>query len=275
MIVIAPDRQFALNSAGLQDHPFLAWDNFAAPATLSGTATLAGGDRFNGVLGSTAEFWLPDPAVATARFEVDLGTARELTCAAIAAHTLADHGLTASIERSADGSTWTTTGAAHAPADGAPVFWRFSPVTARYWRLVVTGIDPAHAPAVGVVFFGTELIMLQRVYSGVAPVIAATQVELASNVSVGGHLMGSSVVSRGARLPLDFRSLTAGFVRGPFRPFLRHFNEGRGFFVAWRPEEFPEDVHYGWRDGPVIQPVNSGTLDHQTLSIAARVHHDW
>ncbi|MEM1079219.1 MAG: discoidin domain-containing protein [Pseudomonadota bacterium] len=274
MIITTSDRLMALDQADLLHHPFLFWDNLGAGADLFGSSILAGGDRFNAVNGTTADFWIPNPVQPNGVLNFDMGAPVTLTCAAIEAHNLAEFGLTARIDASDDNTSWQSVGPAHTPADNAPLLWRFNPTTARYWRLVINTVDPADSPAVGVVMLGRELIMPQRIYSGYAPVIAPNIVALNSNVSVGGHLMGASTQSQGARISLPFDLIKAEFVRGHLLPFIEAFNRGRGFFAAWLPSEHPEDVHYCWRDGSVIHPSNMGTLTFQDFTIDARVYYD-
>jgi hypothetical protein len=99
-------------------------------------------------------------------------------------------------------------------------------------------------------------------YQGFSPVIVPTEVQLQSNVSVGGNLMGSSVVMEGSTLTAELRNVDPAFIRGAaFKDFMQSFNRGKPFYFSWRPTKYPEDVHYCWRDGAVIRPDNAGPRD--------------
>lgn len=158
-------------------------------------------------------------------------------------------------------------------ADDAVIAWHFPDVAASTWRVLIRNVSAAARPAIGIFFAGKTLTMDRPFYQGYAPIIRPTEVELQSNVSAGGHLLGSAVVKRGSRLHMEFSNLRAAFVRGAgFKAFMDHFNRGRGAFCAWRPTKYPEDLHYFWRDGATIRPANSGPRDLMGLTIEGRVY---
>lgn len=158
------------------------------------------------------------------------------------------------------------------PTDDKPIGWYFEQQSSFGWRWRFTNVGVSDVVSVGVAFVGGVLTMDRPLYQGYAPIIRPTEVELQSNVSAGGHLLGSSVVKRGSRLKMDFANLAASFVRGSgFTGFMDHFNAGNGSFVAWRPSKYPDDLHYFWRDGSTIRPVNSGPRDLMGLTIEGRV----
>lgn len=160
------------------------------------------------------------------------------------------------------------------PAADVPLAWYFddTSATAFRFRFYSTAGAPG-AVEVGVAFIGAVMTMDRPFYQGFAPIIRPTEVDLQSNVSVGGHLLGSAVVKRGSRLRMDFANLDPTFVRGDdFAGFMEHFNEGGGAFVAWRPTKYADDLHYFWRDGATVQPVNSGPRDLMGLTIEGRVY---
>ena len=274
MINISDQRDDDLTFAGLANNPFLAWDNFASGATFSGTATEPGGAGSNTVSGATNDFWLPTVSGSnTATLNLDLGAARAATFFAVAAHNLAEYGATLKLQYSTDGATFLD--AAVAPvADDKPVVFRFVETEARYWRVLVSAITAADPIAVGVVFLGAEMIIPARVYQEYTPIIVPNIVTLNSNVSEGGHLMGTSVTTAGATVDLPMRYLRPAFIRGDFLPFMQHFNGGGGLFYAWRPAKYPEDVHYAWRNGAVVQPGHSGIRDLMDFTLAMRVYND-
>ena len=273
MIVTSEARLIALYGQDLTNNPFFAWDNLAADAVLSGTTPLAGGDYFNATNGTTADFWLPDVTATTANYVVDFTADQAISFAAIAAHNLHDFGASVAIQSSPDGSAWTNRGAVTPATDGGPMVFRFVAFAARYWRVRLTGLTSGNPLAIGVVFLGNETVFPSRIYQGFSPIITANMVEVASNVSVGGNLMGSSTVSRGAKLDMSFQHIPPAFLRGPFKPFLEQFNDGRGFFTAWRPGKYADDVHYCWRDGGVVQPTNAGPHELMDMSLSMRVHY--
>lgn len=274
--VISPLRAIELEGAGQSNNPFVVWANLGADATLGGTSVVTGGDRANAVTGTTYDKWRPDVTTSEATLSFDFGTATNISFAAIAAHNASDYAATVAVQRSTDGSTWSDAGAGTVtPSDNSPIAWRMatSGNSARYWRFRFTGLTSGDDLSVGVAFLGDDLVIPRRFYQGFAPVLTPTEVQLQSNVSVGGHLLGSSVISRGSTLSASIANVDASFVRSAdWLSFQRHFGEGGGFFFGWRPAKYPEDIHYCWRDGSVIRPSNTGPRDLMGIEFSARVY---
>jgi hypothetical protein len=272
MIYTSDARAIELNDMGVENNPFVAWSNLGAAATLGGTGVLTGGDRANAVTGSTYDKWRPNVTTAEASLSFDFGGATNISFAAVASHNAHTFGAACVLQYSSNGSSWTDAGSI-TPADASVMAWRTSTAqTARYWRFNFTGLTSGDALSVGVAFMGNDLVIPRRFYQGFSPVLSPTEVELQSNVSVGGHLLGSSVVERGSTLTASLANIPADFIRGAdWLAYQTAANEGKGFFFGWRPFKYAQDVHYCWRDGPVIRPTNSGPRDLMGFDIQARV----
>lgn len=273
-IAISDARSFALGAQ--TNHPFFAWENLAASATLGGTSTLTGGAASNAVNGNTHSYWLPNVTTATVSLSADFTSARTISFVGVAAHNISDYAGQVSIQYSSDNVSYFDAGAGTiTPTDNSPLAFRMvsSGQSFRYWRLRITGLTSGDDIAVGVVFFGDDLVMPRPFYQGFSPILTPTEVELQSNVSVGGNYLGSSVIKRGSTLQAEWNNLAATFVRGTsWLSFQRHFNDGLPFFFGWRPAKYPQDIHYAWRQGGTIRPNNSGPKDWMNLGIDARVY---
>lgn len=278
MIYTATARAADLAANGEENNPFVAHTNAGASATLSGTAVLTDGAATNAFTGTTYDYWLPNVSGTTAELEMQFGADASYSFAAIAAHNLSDYGATVSVQNSADGITWADAGAGTVtPADNAPIAWRMaaSGNDADYWRFYITGLTASDPIYIGVAFLGNDLVMPRRFYQGFSPVLQPTEVALQSNVSEGGNYVGSSVVRRGSTLQAQFDYLAPAFVRGTgFQAFQTDFNNGAPFFFGWRPQKYPEDLHYCWRTGNVIRPENTGPKDFMGYQFSARVHEE-
>ena len=258
------------------NNPFVAHNNLGASATLGGTSVLTGGDRANAVTGSTYDKWRPDVTGANAYLTFDFGSAITISFAAIAAHNLFDFAGNVRVQNSADAVTWADAGAGLVtPANNTPIGWRMVKTgnAFRYWRFAFGGLTAGDLLSVGVAFMGGDLVIPRRLYQGFAPILTPTEVQLQSNVSVGNELLGSSVVGRGSTLMADISNVGPSFIRSAnWLAFQRHFNDGGGAFFAWRPAKYPEDIHYIWRNGPVIRPENTGPRDLMNIHIEAQAH---
>lgn len=276
VIAVSPQRAIALTSGGLQNNPFVAWNNLGAAATLGGSSVIAGGDRANAVTGSTYDKWRPVTGGTTRALSFDFGSAVVIGFAAIAAHNLGTLGGSVAVQSSPDNATWTDAGAGVvSPSGNGPIAFRMhlGATARRYWRFNFTSLATDAELAVGIAFMGNDLTIPRRFYQGFAPVLTDTEVQLQSNVSVGAHLLGSSVISRGSRLSAEVTYVDADFIRSAdWLAFQRAFGEGKGFFFAWRPEKYREDIHYCARDGDVIRPSNTGPRDLMSISFGARVY---
>ena len=275
-IAVSTARASALSSADQSNNPFVAWNNLGAAATLGGTAVVTGGEAANAVTGSTYDKWRPDVTATTATLTFDFGSAVNISFAAIASHNTATYGASVRVQRSTDGSTWADAGAGIVtPATNAPVAWRMVTTSndAQYWRFYWTGLTAGDDLAVGIAFMGDDLVIPRRLYQGFAPVLTNTEVQLQSNVSIGAHLLGSSVISRGSRLSAEITYVDPTFIRSAtWLAFQTSFGEGKGFFFAWRPTKYVDDLHYCARDGDVIRPANSGPRDLMSIGFSARVY---
>jgi hypothetical protein len=270
MITVSPARILQIHDLGYQNNPFVAWSNLGAAATLGGTAVLTGGERANAVTGTTYDKWRPDVTTSEAALSFDFGSTTALKFAAIASHNAHTHGASVAVQTSADNTTWADAGTGAVVAVAGVMAFRFS-ASARYWRFRFTGLTAGDDLSVGIAFLGNETIFPRRFYQGFAPVLTPTEVELQSNVSVGAHLLGSSVIERGSTLSASVQNIPAAFIRSDeWTSFQTAFGEGKGFFFAWRPAKYPEDIHYCWRDGGVIRPSNTGPRDLMNIEFSAR-----
>ena len=278
-IIQTAARIAELTAMGQTNNPFVAWNNVAAASTsvLGGTATLTDGAAANAVSGTTYDYWLPNITGTTAQFSVKLPAAVTLNCVGLAVHNLSTLGGSVILNRSTDGgATWSASGLGGSitPTDNGPIVFRTASTgfDAADWRLNFTGLTASAPLYVGVMFFGNDTVFESRFYSGFAPPIAPSEVQLQSNVSVGGNLLGNSIVAQGTTLSAQFRLLPPSFVRGALLPFIPHFNAGKGFLFAWRPTTYADDVRYCWRDGATIRPTNSGPRDFMSVEMGMRAY---
>ena len=273
MLHITDDRRDDLDAAagGRNDNPLLASDNLMRRATLTSDPVAADGAPENAATWTTYDRWRPAGTGAQQIAALISSDEAPVTFLALAAHNLAAIGATVqwAYNLAETGGAWVDMAAI--PAEAGVMAWRFMPVAARRWRLTVD-VPAGKAAHVGCIFIGAETIVPTRIYAGFAPRIRSTEIDLDSNISEGGNLLGTAVVRVGSTLSMDFQYLPEGFARGQaFGDFIDWFNLGRGFYVAWRPAKYPQDIHYGWRNGSVLRPQNAGPLDFMSSAITMRL----
>lgn len=271
-VSIGTTQATTLSNAGTSNNPIFAWDNKAIGATITtetGTQLATGNYT---VTGTTFDSWGATPATNVVDLQYVLTSSQAISCVAIAAHNLADISATIKPQYSTNsGVAWNDTDAAAVtPTDNQAILFYFDSDTADYWRLHITG---ATGDAyIAVVFIGNVLTIPQRIYQGYTPPLTPTYVDLQSNVSEGGHLLGSSVVRSGSSAQASLTYLTPAFIRSSaWLDFQVHFNAGKGQFWAWRPTKYG-DCHYAWRLGSPLVPANSGPKDYMSVELEMRLY---
>lgn len=274
-IATDPALAAALLAAGTENNPVIAHVNEGASATVSTTTGTEGAAAVNAVSGATYNFWSCTPSGGNlARIQFVFASAVTLNFVGIAAHNLGDLGATVKVQHSLNsGGSWIDSAAGSvSPADNAAIGFRFQDVTATHWRLTISGVSAD--VVIGLVLLSREIVIPDRIYQGYAPPLTPTQVDLQSNVSEGGHLLGSSVVRMGSAATASFGYVAPAFLRGAsWLAFQAAFNSGEGFFWAWRPEKYG-DLFYAWRAGAVLRPTNSGPRDLMSFDLAMRFYHE-
>jgi len=275
-IIISAARASTLATAGTSNNPFALWDNLGASGTWSTNVGAEVNSAAYAGTGTTYDQWSATPNVSGfSGLAVDLGSVESVGMIAIAAHNAGTLGAELTVYHSPTGlaGSWVSAADAVTPADNQAICWYFADTSARYWRVLFEQSPGATAEAVcGVVFIGQPLTMPQSIYQGYRPPLTPTEVALQSNVSEGGHLLGSSAVKKASTTQAEIRHIAASTIRGTaWKGFQTHFNEGGGFFWAWRPTKYG-DVHYAWRNGAPIAPDNSGPKDYMSARLEMRLY---
>lgn len=201
----------------------------------------------------TYERW--KPAAVPAWVQFDAGRAVEVDYLGIASHALGSAGATFSLQRSSDGATWSDVVTAE-PADDSAMMVLFEPVSARYWRLNVTGA----VASVGILYLGKVLETYRPVSPGHSPGSLSRMTEIMPNVSTGGQFLGRSVIRQGYETSYEWEHLPAQWYRDYFDPFAKSAIK-YPFFIAWNPLRRPAEVLYAWVPKDDIQPENMGVRD--------------
>lgn len=160
------------------------------------------------------------------------------------------------------------------PSEDVPLGWYFPDIDRQTFQIRVSSNGPSDVVSVAALFVGTVITSPRRIYQGYSPIITPTEVDLQSNVSAGGNLLGSSIVRQGDRFSAAISNLPETFIRSAeWLAFQTRFNAGEPIFIAWRPTKYPQDLHYVWRDGGVLRPTNSGPQAFMSVQIDGRAYH--
>jgi hypothetical protein len=239
-------------------HARIGWQNIVTASNVTSNTTGTTGNPLLSVTNPlTYERFQPNASATN--IVVDAGVPVEVDYVGIAAHTL--EGRTILLQSSTDNSTWTTR-LTIVPTGRTDILGLISPITARYWRINITWTA---APFIGVLYIGKSLAMQREIYGGHTPITLSRSTTILPNVSDTGQWVGRSIIRSGYSSQYDWRHLTASWYRANFDPFVEHARR-KPFFIAWRPQQYPAEVVYGWTPGDIV-PVNMGLKDYMSVSL--------
>ncbi len=214
----------------------------------------------------TAERWKPTALPATVT--IDNGSAVDVDYIGLASHTFARDRCVITAQYSFDGSEWFDISEA-SPGDGKPIMFIFSTITARYWRLNITGES---VPSLGVLYIGQLLVSQRGIYGGHTPITMGRKTRTIRNKTEGGQFAGISIIREGVGTNIDLKHLDAIWYRDNFEPFVVSAR-ARPFFFAWRNQEFPQEVGYVWTTDDIV-PSNMGIKNLMQVSFNVEGYSD-
>lgn len=224
------------------DRPTVLYNNLYEQGTLGGSEAV-GFPLANAITGSTWDYWRT-PSTAAASIETTLGAQTAANCLFIDAHDMATVGADFRLRVSTDGGAtfpttvidWTT------PADNSPIMVLFPSVSGNVWQL-----SQRNGPAsIGVVMLGEKLAFEY----GVEDMVSfrhGQKIEVMGGNSIGGQFLGQKIRRKGGNTSLSFPWLGADWVNNSMSGFEAHYNEGKPFAMALRPDYASDELAYCWR----------------------------
>jgi len=219
--------------------PRIGWRKLTG--TISASTAAAGYAAANAATSRTDSFWQPTALAATWR--LDAGSAQTVSYCGIAAHDLGSKGCTILVQSSPDDSVWTTR-ATVVPTDDGAIMALFAAVSARYWRLSISGAGGN--PTLGVIQFGAVTEFPQR--CTFAPSMSFERTRSAAysaNITEGGQWVGRSRVRTMLSPKITVTHLSEAWVASEWDALALHAETGP-FFIADRPSDYPKSVAYAW-----------------------------
>lgn len=257
-------------------HTRLLYDQIARldAASINVSGTASGAFPEAPVTDQTWEWWEPD--VLPGWWEVDAGSNISCNAIGIAAHDLGTQGAQVIIQYSTNGVDYTQI-TTHSPSDDAPILFLFAAVSARYWRVRIASGATA-PPKMCVIYIGTDLAMQRPVkWNGHTPGVLNPRITKRPSMSERGQRLGTTLIREGFEASFTVENLRELWVRDRFLDFMRSAWR-YGYFVSWRPADFPDEVLFGWTED-AIAPANAGSgdlpRDGATLDDGRRMNVDW
>lgn len=269
MPVVIQNTAALIDSQNLPPFPLknarIGYKSIATNDNVIASSEEAGFPAQGAVNSLTYEAWRPVTLPAT--WTVDYGETVDADYVGIANHSFATDRCTVDIEYSLDGSNWTTL-AELSPGTGEPIMiLSAQTVTARYWRLSVDGLS---VPTVGVIYIGEALAMQRPIYGGHRPITLNRNSKVIGNKSESGNILGVTKIRMGNSATYEWSHLKADWYRTNFDPFAKT-STTRGFFIAWNPQEHPDEVGFGLSKSEP-QPSNMGINNYMEVSLSVDGH---
>lgn len=203
----------------------------------------------NLVNNTTNQFWQAEDDADQSIVIAD-GSANTVDYFALAKHNLGSTGTGVTLQKSADGSSWTDVVPLFYPANDYSIMYRFTPASANFWRLLLTPPDDA-IPQIAVIHLGALLVLQRNVYVGHTPLVLGRWANTTSGASENNQFLGRVTKARGLKSSVALTNLTPEWYRTNLDPFFEAAMENTAFFWAWRPADYPAEVGYAWLDGDV------------------------
>lgn len=141
--------------------------------------------------------------------------------------------------------------------------------------VIVDSIRILHSESceLGVLFAGQYLQMQRPLFGGHSPIVLSARTEYNNSVSDSGQWLGRSITRRGVESDYSWQLLTDTWVREKFMPFVEHAKT-KPFFMAWRPDLYPDEVVYGWCNEDITPSNRGGGTRFMNVSMSVIGHDD-
>jgi len=270
MIVITDDYMLDPDIEAPVWHTRILSDNIARDGSVSASSNDDTEGHINAPASDqTFEWWRPNSMPAW--WAVDAGSSADVDCVGIAVHDMQENDVAVKVQYSSDGNSWNDVEGAEAiPETESPVMILFKAQSARYWRLYFTGGSP---PRIGVVYIGKAIAMPRPVqWMGHAPGTLNANTIKRANQSERGQRLGATVIRIGFEAAFTVSNLDEDWIRDYFATFMRQARR-YGYFIAWRPTQFPREVLYGWTDDDIVpENAQGGTTRLMSVSWDMMAH---
>jgi hypothetical protein len=233
-------------------HARIGWMNLARGEVLDASSTHADSFLYAPVSDQTWEWWQANNVPAW--WSVTFTTPHVVNYVGIAAHELGSYGNTVQVQYDAGGGWVDVPDAVLTPADDGAILIIFEDIIADAVRIYITG--GTAAPRISVINVGKILEMVRPVkWMGHVPARFNRDYDKRPTVSERGQRLGASLIKYGLQASYSVANISEAWARNVFDLFIVNCMT-YGYFISWRPDQFPDEVYYGWTDKPIV-PSNS------------------
>jgi hypothetical protein len=231
----------------------IGWENLARLAVITASSTDTAEAYLQAPISdNTFEWW--QATSLPAWWSAEFSTAQIVNYCGIAAHEIGSAGATVQVQYETGGVWHDVSDAVMTPTDDSVIMFLFENIACDAMRVRLTGVSGP--PRIGIIHFGSILELTRPIrWMGHTPTRFNRDFDKRPNTSERGQRLGSSLIRQGLSGSFSVANLDETWVRSTFDSFI--VNSMRyGYFISWRPDQFPSEVYFGWTDKP-IKPVNS------------------
>ena len=240
------------------NHPVIGWHNVVTSSTIVASFEDANFPASNLANPATHLEWRSNSEgvqyITITTNEVD-----PIDYLAVAGHNFASNEIPTSIDGYI-GGVWTQiVGDVMLPDDG-PVIYRFEAQSMSQIRLCMQAYSALRTARAAVVYVGKLLVIERKIYVGHTPLPDGIKSNVVNGRSESGKFLGRIELGEWRESTIPLSLVSPDWFRTYMRPFLR---EGKNlpFFFAWRPEDYPFEVGYGWlMEDPAPAPAGPSNL---------------
>lgn len=252
MIFITPNG--ILSQGTNLEHGVLGYHNVIVASEISASSEEFPNLAVNLANPITSLVWTPasaDPVTITVALTGDDG----IDYIGLARHNLGTARINLKIESEIEEDEFETL-AEILPADDRAIMVLFGQHAPLSLRLTFTPLNSVR-PIVSVIRAGLRFTLQRKIYVGHTPIVFGREDEILNGKSMNGQYLGRVMLGEFLSTSVALTNLTSDWYRTHFEKFVKDVRTD-AFFYAWRPQDFPEEVAYGWL-ASTPRPRNEGS----------------
>ena len=220
-------------------------------ATVTASTEATGYAKENAYDGFGYDWWKPT-ATGDSWLKVAFAAAKDADYMAIWGHDLSDHSSSIKPQYSSDDISWSDADTVVSPSDNNTLYFDFTSVSAKYWRVLVN--SAATLPAIAGVQIGESLTFEKNAEIGFAPSTIAPVITTKTALSETGVFIGGRKLSEGIKGNINLTNVDPVWVRSTWEPFIDYAQTPAPFVFAWDETNYSSEIVLAWVKDKIPSP---------------------
>lgn len=210
-----------------------------------------GYEKENAYDGFGYDWWKPT-ATGDSWLKASFASAQDADYMAIWGHDLSDHSSSIKPQYSTDDISWSDADTVVSPADNNTLYFDFTSVSAKYWRVLVT--NPSTIAAIAGAQIGEALEFEKNAEIGFAPPSIVPVIMSKTARSESGVFIGGRKLSEGIEGSISLTNIDPLWIRSTWEPFIDYAQTPSPFVFAWDEVNYSSEVVLAWVNGKITPP---------------------